>query len=278
MLSVIIPSRNEPYLTHTVNDLLSKAKGEIEIIVILDGYWADPMPVNDKRVIVVHRGQARGMRDGINSGVAIAKGEHIMKCDAHCMFDEGFDVKLIADCESNWVAVQRRKRLDAEQWSVIVDDRADIDYSYLSNPYKRDTFGRPKSLYGIKWEAMNRREDLKAELISDTMTAQGSCWFMHKDYFYQLELLDAQNYGSFFGEFLEIALKCWLSGGRVITNKKTWYAHMHKSSRGYSLKTDLAACRKHILKWMTFKAAWDKQTLPIEWLIDKFKPVPGWDK
>ena len=41
-VSVIIPSRNERFLTKTVIDLLAKAQGDIEIIAVLEGYWPDP--------------------------------------------------------------------------------------------------------------------------------------------------------------------------------------------------------------------------------------------
>jgi glycosyltransferase involved in cell wall biosynthesis len=263
MLSVIIPSRNELYLTNTVSDLLLKAKGDIEIIVILDGYWANPIPVNDKRVIIVHRGESRGMRNGINSGVAIARGEYIMKCDAHCMFDEDFDLKLIADCEKNWVVVPRRKRLDVEYWCSLDVGKPDVDYMYLS-----------RELHGVNWDELNRDESRKSVKIDDLMSSQGSCWFMHKDYFYELELLDEEHYGSFWNEFQEIGLKCWLSGGRVVINKNTWYAHLHKQTRGYSLQEQST---NYVQKWMKMGEAWDKQTIPIEKLIEKFSPVPGWE-
>jgi cellulose synthase/poly-beta-1,6-N-acetylglucosamine synthase-like glycosyltransferase len=36
MITAIIPSRNEPYLKKTIDDLLSKAVGEIEVKVILE--------------------------------------------------------------------------------------------------------------------------------------------------------------------------------------------------------------------------------------------------
>jgi len=275
MLSIVIPSRNEPYLTKTIDDLILKAKDKIEIIICLDGYWADPMPVDDKRVIIIHRGISHGMRDAINSAIAIAQGDHILKCDAHCMFDEGFDVKLIEDCEPNWVSVPRRKRLDPENWAIIKDNRPDIDYMYMCYPYRN---GELVGLHGIIWDEKNKDKELRKRPIDDLMSSQGSCWFMHRDYFYELELMDEENYGSFFGEFQEIALKTWLSGGRVVCNKKTWYAHWYKGKhRGYSLHADVSIPRNYTMKWMKIGEAWSKQTIPIEWLIDKFSPVPGWD-
>lgn len=72
-LSVIIPSRNEIFLKKTVEDLLSKAEGEIEVIAVLDGYWPTPPLNDDNRLIILHRGDAMGMRAAINGVAAIAK-------------------------------------------------------------------------------------------------------------------------------------------------------------------------------------------------------------
>jgi hypothetical protein len=254
MLSIIIPARAELYLNKTVEDLLQKAEGEIEIIIIYDGYW--DTPVADPRVKVIHRGKSMGMRAGINSAVAIAKGKYVMKIDGHCMVGQGYDKILIADCEKNWVVVPRRKRLDPVNWSLI-EGRPDIDYMYLT-----------EDLHGEKWESKNKDPELKKIEIDDLMSAQGSCWFMHRDYFYQLELMDEATYGSFWGEFQEIGLKCWLSGGRCIVNKKTWYAHWHKDKRGYPLSGNKPDFTN---KWKE-GTAWSKATLPLSWLIEKFNP------
>lgn len=273
-VSVIIPSRNEEFLQKTINDILFKAKGDIEIIAILDGYWVDT-PINDPKVIYLHRGQPRGMRSAINSGVAIAKGKYILKCDAHCLFDEEFDLKLIADCKPNWVVVPRRKRLDAPNWRIQDVGKPDVDYEYLSYPGKNGNW--ESGLHGKVWDA--RARDRAKILIDDNMSAQGSCWFMHKDYFHELELEDEENYGTFNHEFQEIGLKCWLSGGRVVTNKKTWYAHLHKNKqmgRGYTLDgKQLEKGTAYTNRWLT-NTAWHKQTLPFSWLIEKFWPVPDW--
>jgi glycosyltransferase involved in cell wall biosynthesis len=275
MISVVIPSRNEKYLTKTVDDLLLKSRGDIEIIVVLDGYWADPMPVNDKRVIIVHRGISRGMRDAINSGVAIARGDYILKVDAHCMFGEGFDVILVKDCDTNWVVVPRRKRLDAENWQIQDVGKPDIDHMYLSYPYALDKNGEQIGLHGVNWDERNNRKS--DDPIEDLMSSQGSCWFMRKSYFHELELMDESCYGAFWSEFQEIGLKAWLSGGRVVVNKNTWYAHLHKKFRGYSLDTSSKeTAGQYALKWMTMGEAWHKQTRSIDWLVEKFSPVPGW--
>lgn len=257
MLSIIIPSRNEKFLTHTIKDILAKARGEIEVIAILDGYWitSDEI-VSDKRVRYIHRGESHGMRNGINSAVAISRGEYLMKTDGHCMFADGFDVELINSCQDNYVVIPRRKRLDPNTWTLIQDGRPDIDYERLD-----------ENLQGKKDD--KRAMERKNILIDDTMTFQGSCWVMKKAYFHELELMDEESYGSFWHEAQEMCLKAWLSGGRVIVNKNTWYAHWHKDRRGYSLSPEeKEKARAFMVKWK--EKGWHKQIYSFDWLIQKF--------
>jgi glycosyltransferase involved in cell wall biosynthesis len=269
MVSVVIPSRNEPYLKKTIQDLLLKASGQIEIIAVLDGYWpALPEFVNDPKVTYIHFSNVRGMRNAINSGVSIAKGEFILKCDAHVMFEKGFDTVLSGDCQDNYVVVPRRWALDPEKWEIEKSNpKYPIDYMFLDNEY-----------HGSPWHEKNKDEDLKIHVIDDLMSSQGSCWFMRKDYFHELELMDASLFGTFASEFQEVGLKCWLSGGRVVVDKKTWYAHWHKTeSRGYNLdKADGQKAADHVVTWMSKKYTWPKQIHDINWLVEKFAPVPTW--
>lgn len=270
MLSIIVPSRNEKYLQNTIFDLLHKAKGDIEIIAVLDGYWITPAEfISDPRVNYIHFPSPRGMRNAINSGVAIAKGKYVMKIDAHCMVSEGFDKALIKDCGDDWVVVPRRYALDPEKWEIEDNPKYPIDYMYLD-----------RDLHGRVWSTKNRDVMLEYKKIDDLMSSQGSCWFMRREYFSFLELMDEDSYGEFAREFQEIGLKCWLSGGRVVVNKNAWYAHWHKPSsvgRGYRLKrSEIKKADDFMKNWMTNKNGWYKQKYPLIWLIDKFAPVPTW--
>ena len=181
LTSIILPSRNEPYLQKTILDLLEKATGDIEIIAILDGWWPKTEDmVDDPRVIYIHFSEARGMRNGINSAAAIAKGEFLMKADAHCMFSKGFDEVLKANCEYDWVVVPRRYALDVKNWKIEerTDNKYPIDYMYLSS-----------DLHGVVWHEKNRDKKLEEIPIDDIMSNQGSVWFMRKTYFNWLDFL-----------------------------------------------------------------------------------------
>ncbi len=268
MLSIIIPSRNEEFLEKTIQDVLTKAQGEIEVITILDGYWPEKPLTEDSRLKIIHRGSPFGMRAAVNAGVAIAKGDYIMKCDAHCMFDKGFDDVLTKDCDKNWVVVPRRYALDPENWKILDNPKYPIDYMYLS-----------ADLHGEVWNEKNKDPNLQKVPIDDLMASQGSCWFMSKAYFEFLDLEDEENYGKFWNEMQEISFKCWLSGGRMIVNKNTWYAHWHKTKgRGYSLSGNEQEKALFFVKRWLNNTAWHKQTLPFTWLIEKFWPVPTWNE
>lgn len=270
MVTIVIPSRNEPYLQKTIQDLILKAKGEIEIIAVLDGYWPQIHEfVNDPRVTYIHYSTPRGMRNAINSAVRIAKGKYILKCDAHVMFDTGYDVALQEFCENNWIVVPRRYALDPEKWERTNNPKYPVDYMYLS-----------KDFHGVVWDEMNKDEAAKGLVWDELMSSQGSCWFMHKQYYKELDLMDEEHFGSFASEFQEVGLKCWLSGGKVIVNKKTWYAHWHKTeTRGYSLdRGEGQKAQAFVEFWMSGGFKFPFQKYDLKWLLGKFRPAPTWTK
>ena len=278
LVSVIIPARNEIFLQQTVSDLLSKASGDVEVIVVLDGYWPNPQLLDDKRLIILHRGKSHGMRSAINSAATIAKGKWLLKTDAHCMFAEGYDEELQKNCDDDWIVVPRRYRLDAENWCIREDNKSPIDYHYLSCPMTNpDGF----SMHGVVWSEMTRSKMNNPECdLDDLMSFQGSCWFMNANHFHNfLGGMDEEYYGIFSQEPQEIGNKTWLGGGRVVVNKKTWYAHLHKGKqygRMYSIsKNDINPYHEKSARfWMS--NSWVDRKYDIECLVDKFWPVPSW--
>src|ERR1035437_7608452 len=233
MVSCIIPSRSAQYLRKTVQDLFDKSEGDIEVIVVLDGRWPEPheMPPNDPRVIQIHHGipsDNYGMRESINAGVRVSRGEYILVIDEQCGVDQGYDVKLVADCEDDWVVIPRRKRLEPETWTLVNDGRRDIDYMAVEYPYVKP-FDKTQGLHGAEW----KRPERDNIMIDDTPTSQGSCYFMSRKHWDKvIGELDSTYYGTFTSEAQEVTLKTWFSGGRVIVNKNTWYSHWHKGSKG----------------------------------------------
>ena len=283
MISVIISSRSNLYLQKTVDDVLNKAKGEVEVIVVLDGYWPEVLLKDDKRVIVIHHGELRsnfGLRTSVNRGVAVSRGEYIMKIDDHSALDEGFDIKLMADCQDNWIITPRIYSLKDDGWTKDDAGRTPFDAGYVTYPPVEGT------LSGKPWKRWC--ENRKDVLIDDCMLSAGACYFMKRSHWNQLGLLDEKNYCAFPSlENLEVCLKTWLSGGRVVTNKKTWCAHRWGErgikSKGWNysnnqtrkcLENRPVAVKYTNDFWLNNR--WPDRIHDFEWLIAKFWPVPGW--
>ena len=248
MVSVVIPVFHEPYLNRTIQSLLDNAKGEIEVILVLDGASPNEFLIKDARVKSIFKDH-EGMRAAINVGIRASRGEWFMKVDAHCSFSPGFDEVLVRDCKESWLMVPRRYSLNEETWD-IAEDRPMIDYQYLSFP--NDLGLR----YGYSFQVTNSDRRTKNK-IGETMTIQGSCWFANKKHFLDhVYPLDDKNYGTFVQEPQEIALKYWLGGGAVKVNKKIWYAHLSKRKKHYDAgmfssgyKQNAEALRGH--EWAT---------------------------
>ncbi len=283
-LSIIIPSRQPEFLQKTVDDLLAKAEGEVEVIVCGDGVW--PILRSDPRVVIFHHGEVHdnvGMRGSINAGMQLARGEYVMKTDEHTMMDQGYDVKLITDCTDKMVVIPRRKRLDPETWTLIEDGRPPVDYMYVEYPYLKP-FDKTQGLHGAEWKRPERSDIL----VDDTPTMQGSCYFMKKSYWDELfpDGLDEESYGTFTQEAQEISNKVWLSGGRVVVNKKTWYAHFHKGRKGKGYGFTREQYKKHLVgteKGRVYSIDYWLNTKDYQhdwnWFVTgKFPDMPGWSK
>lgn len=281
-LSVIIPNRNSPFTTKTIQDILEKSVGEVEIIVNVDENWPDPL-FDDKRVTYIHPGTPRGMRWGINAAVALAKGKYIMKTDDHCMFAQGFDKMLIENhLEDNWVQIPRRYSLDAENWKIN-EGRPFRDYHYLCFPAKGKA--HDEGMHGVEWWSRQKERSAPEYDIDDTPSLQGSCWFMTKNHFDNfLHGLSEEGYGTFSQESQEIGLKTWLGGGRMVVNKKTWYAHLHKGNHYGKMYHLSRADNSEQVEGTNWSAKhWMNNEEPgmihtMEWFVtEKFPNMPTWE-
>lgn len=223
-LSVIIPSYKDPLLIKTIDSLLvtSELGERLEIIAVLDGYWPDVPMIDDERLRYVHLGKNRGMREAINAGVAISRGEYIMRTDEHCVFGKGFDVILTQNIEPNWIVTPRRYCLDPVKWEVM--DLPFVDYEKLSIQTAKDT----RKFTGIPWT--ERQEERKDIMIDETMAMQGSCWVMPRSWWDSvIGELQTEGYGPMYQDSHEMVFKTWKAGGKLIVNKNTWFAHKHVS-------------------------------------------------
>jgi glycosyltransferase involved in cell wall biosynthesis len=272
-LSVIIPSRNEKYLEPTLRNILANARGDIEILVILDGWLPDPpIHMNDDRVIFFPFEESIGQRQGINYAAKKAKGKYMMKLDAHCAVDEGFDVKLAADCEYDWTVIPRMYNLDINTFKPKYHKRT--DYMYMR--VREDGQFRAEYYEGALRREMHRRP----ELIDDTMCCMGPCFYMHLDRFWELGGCD-ENHGGWGSQGIEVSCKAWLSGGALKVNKKTWFSHWFRGGGGpgfpYKISGRQVQYARNYAKNLWIGNNWPLAKRDFQWMVDKFNP-PGWGK
>jgi glycosyltransferase involved in cell wall biosynthesis len=282
-VSVIIPVRGEQYevfpgvtvLQQTVQDIYDKATGDFEVIVAFDGPPYQDLP--DYSNLTRLELEWQGTKPAINAMAKIATGKYLFKIDAHCMLALGFDETLQADMQDNWVVTPRMYILDAEKWQW--QDNRFYDHFRLPNPsiYKRGFLFQA----GGHWpERTAQRLDVP---IDENMKLHGSSWFMSRDFFVnQLKGITIDGSGTWNGEDIDITMKTWLGpwDGRLMVNKNTWYAHMHRGGQrpreyGYSQNDAYASARWTANYWMNNQ--WEGRVHDVDWLIDRFMPIPGWE-
>src|ERR1017187_4694167 len=118
-LSILIPSRCEMFVSNTVADILKNKRGKTEIIVGLDGEWAEPGIPDHPDVRIVYVAESIGQRALTNRLCLLSKSKYVMKLDAHCSMSEGFDVVLMADIQDNWTVAPTMRNLWAFDWKCF---------------------------------------------------------------------------------------------------------------------------------------------------------------
>ena len=297
-LSVIITARNEEFLARTVDGVLANKRGNTEIIVIFDGAWANPPLVDHPDVTIIYHSESIGQRSAINEAIRLSTAKFVMKLDAHCIVDEGFDVKLMADCEYDWTVVPRMYNVHAFDW--VCQSCKDRIYQsptpekclkcggkqvreivWKVRWHKRSDFMRFDSdLHFQYWGGLGDRPESKGD-IAETMSFVGACFFMHRERYWELGGSE-EEWGSWGQQGTEWACKTWLSGGRVMVNKKTWFAHLFRTQGGdfgfpYPQSGKQVAHARKRSKEFFREGKWGKAIHDLDWLIHKFAPVPGWE-
>lgn len=301
-LSICIPARHEMFLKNTVEDILKNKEDDTEIIIGLDGQWSDPPLDQHPDVNVIYVPESMGQRAMTNLCVKLSKAKYVMKLDAHCAFDKGFDRKMLEafkESGDNVTMMPTMKNLHAFDWKCYkcgwkkyqgptplkcesCGDTTQMKRKMIWEPrpgssnYSFCFDSEPHFQY---WSEFTKRNDDGGDL-TETMSIQGSCFMMTREKYWELNISD-ESFGSWGSQGIEVACKTWLSGGRVLVNKNTWYAHMFRTQGGdfgfpYPQQESKIQAAKAQARELFFNNKWDKQIYPLSWLIDKFWPIKGW--
>lgn len=298
-LSVIIPGRQEQFHARTCADVLANMRGDTEVIAVLDGHEPEPPLPEDSRLRVI-RTAGVGQRAAVNIGAAASRAKYLMKLDAHCSMAEGFDLQLIADHEPGMTLIPAQHNLHAFEWccrQCCARERQG------SRPAKCESCGGEEFEMHIVWmprpgqptvawtfdrrlefQYWPEREQRSRGDLVETMSFLGACMFLERERFWSLGGMD-EGHGSW-GQFgVEWACKTWLSGGRLVTTRRTWFAHMFRCSNfnrngespwPYKItQAEINAARRYSRE-LWHNDRWPLATRPLSWLVDRFRPVPDW--
>lgn len=124
------------------------------------------------------------------------------------------------------------------------------------------------------------REQAAETGLTETMSLQGSFFMATREAYWRLNL-SGEELGNWGNQGLEVACKVWLSGGRVLVNHRTWYAHMFRTQGGdfsfpYENPGNAVARTKKNVRDLFWKNRFPHQIYSVKWLVEKFWPVPGW--
>lgn len=295
------------FLAKTVEDILANIEANTEIIIVLDGAWADPPIPQNERVNVVYLPESIGQRAATNVAAKLSRAKYVMKVDAHCAFDKGFDKKMLEAFKitgdnvtmlpvmrnlwafdwkcyhCGWKKYQGPTPEKCEQCGKSDKIKRKIVWVGKHNPqstsYSFDA--RPHFQYFEDWKHRPAyAKDKETKGLTETMSIQGSCFMTTREKYWELELSD-EKLGNWGNQGIEVAVKTWLSGGKVLVNHKTWYAHMFRTQGGDfgfpwpNSEKETQKTKKNV-RDLFWENKWPKQIRPLSWLVEKFWPVPGW--
>lgn len=314
-ISILIPARNEMFLARTIEDILEHIEADTEVIAVLDGKWADPPIKHHERVNIIYLPEAIGQRAATNVAARLSKAKYIMKVDAHCSFDQSFDKKMLEtfkETGDNVTMVPVMRNLWAFDWKCMKCGKKwyqgptptacrEMNFKGTGQSCDGKVFTRKMMWVGKTnpqsvsycfdkephfqyFNEYTKRSDFvndkKVRGLTETMSLQGSCFMCTREKYWELELSD-EKLGNWGNQGIEVAVKTWLSGGRVLVNHRTWYAHMFRTQGGdfgfpwpVSGK-DVQETKKRV-KDLFWNSKWPKQKYPLSWLLERYWPVKGW--
>jgi len=295
-LSILIPGRNEEFMGQTIRNVLEHTSNETEIIAVLDGYEQKHLP-KDPRVTIVRLPRSIGQRGATNLACRLSNAKYVLKLDAHCALDDDFDKKMFLafdELGDDITVVPTMRNLHAFDWVCPEGHRRyqgpagpcseckkethkEIMWIGKSNP-QSFAYRFDKDFHFQYWTEYKKRQT--GDLV-ESMSIQGSCFMLTRKKYWELDICE-ESYGSWGNQGVEVSCKTWLSGGRVIINKKTWYAHMFRTQPGFSFPWPVSGSTQVKVREMS-KDIWSNNKWPkaihkFQWLIDKFSPIPGWEE
>jgi hypothetical protein len=219
-----------------------------------------------------------------------------MKVDAHCAFDKGFDVKMMNDMQDNYTMAPVMRNLHVFNWKckdcgdetyqgpapegckscdVNTPDRFEKVIKWIAKTNPQSTAFRFNTNLQFKYFPELKKHQVPDGNLVETMSLQGSCFMLTREKYFELNICD-ESWGSWGQQGTEVALKTWLSGGRVVINLSTFYGHLFRTQPGFSFPWhNTGKAQQHARSTsqdIFLNNKWEKQIHPLSWLLEKFWP------
>ena len=218
LCSIIIPTRNEgKMLCMTVDNILSQTTyPSYEVLIVDDGSTDNSCDIfhkndhNGKVKVITTDGQ--GVAGARNLGARNAAGDYLLFIDAHCkvspdwidLFIESFSAPDVAIVGPSFTRLNEPEpRGCGTTW---------VDYTLT-----------------IAWfETPNINKPYEVPLLP------GGCQFFSKDTFYRLGCYE-EGFATWGYEDVEISLRAWLLGYRILADPRITVAHLFRESRDFEV-------------------------------------------
>ena len=244
----------------------------------------------------------------VNDLARLSKAKYLMKIDAHVRVDEGFDVKMMKEMKDHYTMIPALYNLHVFDWKCLKcgnvwyqsptpkycyepaesrkkNEKCDntTDFEKVMVWQRRERRRSECYRFGTDMKFQYHRDQMRknqGDTLIDTMSAQGSCFMLTREKYWELNICD-ESHGSWGQQGTEVACATWLSGGRLVTNRSTWYAHLFRTQGGdfgfpFPLSSKATNHARSYSKDLWLNNKHPKQIYPLSWLIEKFKPLPGW--
>lgn len=198
-----------------------------------------------------------GRRVLLNKLANKANGDYLYIIDSHCTVPKNWDTMLKENCVEGTIVFSPIQSID------------------------RDTLKPKKGLYTGAYLDINLEQKWGGEIkgdIGEAMCFTGCGWMIKKETYDKFNGCSLE-LGRWGGLGSEWALKIWLSGGRLLCDKRVPIGHVftpkdtNPTHNVYQPEVDATYAK---IREFTYQNNWYHQIHSIQWLVGKFWPVKSW--
>lgn len=258
--SVILPARNEKYLSSTVEHLLETSTGQIEILVGLDGTDLE-WEYDNERVKIIKEPKPVGRRILANKLVHLSTGKFLFFTHAHCILDAAWDTKLKCVCDEGNIVSCIMDSINEKKWEPD-------GHRWLGNYLNKDfNWGW--------WENMIPSEQrVKVEQV---MSFCAAAWMIHRETFLASKG-HREGFGEHVHEELEWTCNILLTGGKILIRTDVNCAHLFRKEFPYENRDNYNVIRDLIRNIWSGKRKGKIKSMGdvVEEFRKKYEIIPGW--